>query len=254
MSNDAYLRGLLGQQDLTQEQLDSLRALRAKIEGQIRALPKLKRVYYGGSFGKHTMIREQFDLDIVAYWPSDCGYPLKDIYAAVGKVLRDNWTYVTPKTVAWELPFQGGFHIDLVPGRALDGTFRYANLHRRDTGASLQTSIKVHIDTVSHSGRREAIRLMKLWRVRKRVPFKKSLALELMTIEGCKGIPTAELEKQLLAAFCHIHDNILTAKVVDPANSNNVISEEMTYGEKLAVQAAAKAAIDAQFWNQVFSA
>jgi len=253
MSNEEHLRTLLAEQELTEKELDVLRGLREKIEARVRSLQGVQRVYYAGSFGKKTMIRQQYDLDIVVYWGSDCGYSLQGIYQAVGEVLRKDWTSVNPKTVAWELPFQGGFHIDVVPGRALNNTYLYANLYRRDTGTSLQTSIKVHIDTVRNSGRRDVIRLMKLWRAKRGVPFKKSLALELMTIDGCKGLRTDELEKQLISALAYVRDNILTIKIVDPANSNNVLSDEISTGERQLIKAAADAAIKATYWSEVLT-
>ena len=254
MSNDSYLRDLLTKQELTDKELDALRDLRDKIENSLRSsLKSVQRVYYAGSFGKKTMIREQYDLDIVVYWANDCGFSLKNIYEGVGNVLRKDWKYVNPKTVAWELRFQGGFHIDVVPGRALDNTYRYANLYRRDKDTSLQTSIKVHIDTVRNSGRRDVIRLMKLWRVKRSVPFKKSLALELITIEGCKGLRTDELEKQLISALTHVRDNILTVKIVDPANTNNVVSDEITNEERKLIKAAADAAVKTTYWSGVLT-
>jgi hypothetical protein len=253
MTNQEYLQSLLRTQDLTVTELTTLRNLRDQIDQQLRTgLQKVARVYYAGSFGKKTMIREQYDLDIVVYWDKDCGYTLKEIFNGVGNVLRQHWTLVNRKTVAWELPFQSGFHIDVVPGRAIDNSFKYANLYRSDNDSSLQTSIKVHIDTVRNSGRSDAIRLMKLWRKRKNVPFKKSLALELITIDGCTGKLTSDLEGQLLATFRHIRDKILTIRLVDPANTNNILSDEISIIDKILIQNAAKAAIDAQYWSQVF--
>lgn len=252
MSNDQYLRGLLDQQELSSLELDALRRLREQIEGQLRVLQGSPRFYYAGSFGKKTMIREQYDLDIVMYWPSDCGYTLEGIYDAVGKVLRNNWKLVNPKTVSWELPFQGGFHIDVVPGRAIEGTYRYANLYRADKRTSMQTSIKIHIDAVRSSGRRDVIRLMKLWRHRKRVPMKKSLALELITIDGCSGVSTSELEKQLSAALRYVRDRVMDVRLVDPANSNNIVSDEWTSADRAAIRAAAEAALKAKYWSEVF--
>lgn len=253
MTNQEYLQSLLTGQDLGDSELKTLRDLRDQIETQLReGLQKVERVYYAGSFGKKTMIRETYDLDIVIYWANDCGFTLQAIYDGVGQVLQKHWKCVNKKTVAWEVPFQGGFHIDVVPGRAIDASFNYANLYRTDTGQSFQTSIKTHINTIRNSGRRDAIRLMKLWRKRQNVPLKKTLALELITIDGCSGTPTADLEKQLLATFRYVRDNILTARLVDPANTNNVLSDEISYSDKLLIQAAAKAAVDAQYWSNVF--
>lgn len=253
MSNHDYLLQILAQQDLTQGNLNSLRTLRDQIKSQLSVLNGSPRFYYAGSFGKKTMIREAFDLDIVIYWPHDCGYSLKDISDAVGGVLRNSWKVVNAKTVSWELPFDGGFHIDIVPGRAIDGTFKHANLYRRDKGSSLQTSLKVHIDTVRDSGRRDVVRLIKLWRTKRSVPFKKSLALELMTINGCKGTRTDDVEKQLLAALTHVRDNIMTVRIVDPANTNNILSEEISSTDRASIRAAADAAIKAQLWSQVLT-
>lgn len=253
MSNNDYLVQLLAQQELDQAQLDSLRSLRQQIESQLSVIRGSPRFYYGGSFGKKTMIRAAFDLDIVAYWPHDCGYLLKDIYNAVGNTLRKHWSYVNPKTVSWELPFEGGFHIDVVPGRAIDRTFRYANLYRRDRDSSLQTSIKIHIDTVRDSGRRDVIRLVKLWRVKRNIAFKKSLAVELITIEGCKGLRTDDLEKQMMSLLTHVRDNILTERIVDPANTNNIISDEISASDRQNIRMAADMALKAQYWSQVLT-
>lgn len=253
VSNDTYLQQILDEQDLSPEQLGALRTLRDQIQQQLSVLQGSPRFYYAGSFAKKTMIRQAYDLDVVIYWPSDCGYTLKSIHDAVGDVLKKHWKYVTQKTVAWELQFEGGFWLDVVPGRAIDGTFKYANLYRTDTGTSLQTSIKVHIDTVRDSGRRDVIRLMKLWRTKRAVPLKKSLALELLTIDGCNGLPVNALEKQLIASLRYVRDNILTVRLIDPANSNNVLSDEISTVDRRAIQVAAQTAIDAQYWRQVLT-
>ncbi len=252
MSNQEYLQQLLNQQELTSIQVSTLRGLRDRIQNRLSQLTGNPRFYYAGSYGKKTMIKDRFDLDVVAYWPSDCGFDLKEISDAVGAELRKEWQYVNQKTVAWELPFNDGFHLDVVPGRAIDGTFRYANLYRRDTGTWLQTSIKVHIDTVRDSGRRDAIRLMKLWRSRNRVPWKKSLALELITIAGSSGCSKSDLEPQLTAALRHVRDNIESVRLVDPANSNNIVSDELTTSDRRGIKSAAQAALAATYWSDVF--
>lgn len=253
MSAQQYLQALLGQQDLFDPELKALRELRGKIEAQVRTLDGVQKVLYAGSYGKDTMIREFYDLDIVVYWANDCGYTLQGIFTAVGKVLRSNWKFVNQKTVAWELPFQGGFHVDVVPARALDNSFFYANLFRTDTGTSLQTSIQAHIHTVSNSGRRDVIRLMKLWRKRKNVPFKKTLALELATIEGCKGCRTSDLGDQMWSALQYLRDAFTKARIVDPANTNNIISDDIPVNDKQTIQAIAALTLRSKTWEEVFS-
>lgn len=252
MSNQ-YLNNLLQQQNLPEPELESLRATRALVEEKLSAnLNGSPRFYYAGSFGKRTMIKDHYDLDLVVYWPHTSIFLIKDIYEAVGKVLKSKWQYVNSKTVAWELPFQGGFHIDVVPGRALDANYYEANLYRTDTGTTLKTSLKTHIDVVRNSGRADAIRLMKLWRTRKKVPFKKSFLLELMTIEGCKGKRFDDLEGQVHAALQYVSDKIQTCSIKDPANTNNSLSDDLGTTDRNTIKQLADAAIRATSWGDVF--
>lgn len=252
MSNQDYLAGLLRSQNLSEQELAKLRGLRDQIERILSPLDGSPRFRYGGSFGKQTMIRTRYDLDLVAYWPKDTKYTIKGIYDGVGNQLKKEWKIVNPKTVAWEIPFTGGFHIDVVPGRAIDDNFFETNLYRTDTGTTLKTSLKTHIDTVKGSGRRDVIRLMKLWRELRRVPFKKSFLLELMTISGCSGISYTELEPQLIAALKYVRDHIETKQVLDPANSNNSLSDDVSTPDKSRIRIAAQAALDAKYWTNVF--
>jgi hypothetical protein len=251
-ANNQYLSNILAGQNLTNAELDSLRGLRETIEGQLSVLQGSPRFYYGGSFGKRTMIKARYDLDLVMYWPHTATYSIKSIYDAVGEILKKHWKVVNSKTVAWELPFDGGFHIDVVPGRALDAQYYEANLHRTDKGTTLKTSLKKHIDTVGKSGRADAIRLMKLWRNRKNVPFKKSFLLEVMTIEGCRGKQSDDLEGQVIAALKYVCDNIKTCSVSDPANSNNSLSDDLDASARAAIYQRADEAVKAMYWREVF--
>lgn len=250
--NDQYLRGLLTQQDLSSAEIIALQNLRNQIQGQLSVLQGGPRFYYAGSYGKKTMIRARYDLDIVMYWPSTSTYTIKGIYDAVGQELRKHWNAVNSKTVSWEVPFQGDFHVDVVPGRALDAQYREANLYRTDTGTTLKTSLKTHIDTVRNSGRIDAIRLMKLWRERRSVPFKKSFLLEMMTIAGANGQRFNDLPSQLQATFVYIRDNILTCNFADPANTNNSLSDDLTHAQRQGIRAAADSAARATSWASVF--
>jgi hypothetical protein len=250
MTNQDYLKRVLKAQKLTGQELNILRLLRNEVESFLSVLDGGPRFYYAGSYGKKTMIRECYDLDIVVYWPKDSRYTIKGIYDGVGKRLSERWV-VNPKTVSWEIPFEGGFHIDVVPGRALDSNYIEANLYRKDTGTTLKTSLKTHIDTVRDSGRRDVIRLLKLWRERRNVPFKKSFLLELMTIYGCSEVSLMNLEEQAIAGLEYIRNNIEATRVKDPANTNNSLSDDISARDKTRIRIAAQAALDARYWSEV---
>lgn len=252
MTNESYLREILDGQDLTENQKRNLRDLRDKIEGQLRnGIKGTPKAYYGGSYAKNTMIKASYDLDLVLYWPSDSPYSLESLYRAAEGVLDRNWRTVRKKKVGLELPFEGDFHIDVIPGKFSSKDENYAYLYNNKTGGRFQTSIYVQVDFVKKSGRQEVIRLIKLWKKRKNVPIK-TFILESCIIEGCKGYDRSKLESQLLAAFNYLRDNIQNVRIEDPSNSNNIISDDLSKEQKNRVCNLAIQAIEAQNWSQVF--
>jgi hypothetical protein len=68
MTGHAYLSQLLQSQELRSQDLDLVRSTRdALFQLLSREFGGTPRIYYGGSYGKNTMIREAFDLDLVVY-------------------------------------------------------------------------------------------------------------------------------------------------------------------------------------------
>ncbi len=253
VGNDTYLRMLLEQQVLDENQLENLRSLRTKIKKQLKKeIGGKPQVFYGGSYAKNTMIRAAYDLDIVLYWPSDFSLDIEDLSTEVGASLQRNWTIVHAKRVGWELPFDGNFHIDVIPGKTSNQDPFYAHLFNRDTGGRFLTSIVRQVSYVTKKKRQDAIRLMKLWKVRRKVPIR-TFILEQLVIDSCRGIPRKDLGDQLIIALTHIRDTIKTCHLLDPANPKNVISNDITIEQKNGVRNLAEAAIQARSWEAVFS-
>ena len=59
------------------------------------------------------------------------------------------------------------------------------------------------------------------------------------------------LERPLNAVFVYFRDSIERAALLDPANSNNNVADELSLTEKRRIASAAGNVIDAQFWSQV---
>lgn len=253
LTSGYYLDQLLATQYLTYEEEKHLCEIAEDLKKRLSNLEGHPQFYYAGSFGKDTIVRESYDLDLVVYWPSTAQkYSIQGIYESVGNLLEKQGFLVNSKNVCWEIPCKGGFHIDVVPGRALDPDFYEVNLYRVDRGTTLKTSLKAHIDIVTKSKRTPVIKLMKLWRYRQGVPFKKSFLLELMTIEGCKGKRVDDLEGQFFAALKYISANIINCYFEDPANSNNIISEDLFNEQKRIIKRDAERALSAKRWEDIF--
>jgi hypothetical protein len=238
MTAHGYLQQLLTSHELWQQELATLRSTRDAVETVLRrSHGTLPRFYYAGSFGKDTLIRAAYDLDIVMYFPSTENRTLGDLFWGVHRTLVGNGLIVQPKTVALRLPYQG-FHIDIVPGRAQDATFRYATLFKNTspTSSTMQTSLKIHIESIRNSGTRDFIRLAKLWNLRQSLSWP-TFALEQTVITALVGKRKDDLSTGFVAMLEFIRDRIVDLRLLDPANTNNVI--ELSTPLRTAARAAA---------------
>lgn len=249
MTAHEYLINVLNSQKMETGDLNTLQRLRGEIEGNLRNVHgSAPRFYYGGSYGKDTLIKDAFDLDIIMYFPSTDYRSLRDIFNSVHQsLLRANYI-VKPKNVALRLPYDGGFHIDIVPGKAQDSSFQYATLYKSEENSTRQTSLKVHIDSVRKSNAKEIIKLMKLWRLRFNLPWQ-SFALEQTVIRALDGKSKNDYGTAMWTVLEFIRDNIMNIRLVDPANTNNIIEVPQMVRQQLRNQA--KNALAASNWSQI---
>lgn len=206
--------------DLQQRKKDVDRLLREKFS---ESSPTIR---YGGSLAKGTLIRESYDLDTICYFPhcdNGAGETLEDIYKNVKDVLAGEYE-VEPKTSAIRLrskgkdTFRQDFHIDVVPGRYTDDSKTDCFLHQEGAEKErLKTNLQVHIEHVKGSGVIDALRLLKLWKVRKALPVKQ-FAFELLGIKLLKDNKSESLGSQVK----HVWNEIVAAEeaisIEDPAN------------------------------------
>jgi hypothetical protein len=232
-----YLYEVLNSQNLDPDgpEMKALRKEREKVEGILREKfgpsPTIK---YGGSKAKGTMNTESYDLDMIEYFPHEdtsAGETLEDIYNNTRDALSEEYL-VEPKGSALRLTdkspdTRGRYtHIDVVPGRYIDGDDGDVFLYR-STGEKkrLKTNLDIHIAHVRDSGVIEAIRLEKLWRVRNYIPIK-NFALDLLTIKFLKGKKNLPLTDQLVYVWTEFRDHSDSLAIEDPANpSGNDLSE-----------------------------
>jgi hypothetical protein len=239
-----YLEEVLEQQRVGPEIEAAVRARRVEIETMLRGVAGGLRIYYGGSFAKRTAIAAGFDLDVVAYSPG--GRP-EELYEAVEARLRGAGHTVLRHNVALRLQYTPGWHVDVVPGRALDGSYEYADLWASEQGATRQTSLKRHIE-LARSGDRDVVRLLKLWRARHLVPVG-SFLFELAAARALRDFagPLDARFTRVLELLTRFEDT----RLVDPANSANVVTDDIEWSRKRAVAAMASRALGEGRWERV---
>lgn len=263
MTPNDYLLKTLDQQTLADDsdELQQLRDRRREVEDLLRAdFGSSPSIRYGGSKSKGTMIKEAYDLDVVCYFPrddGDAGGNLETIFENVKKSLSKKYV-VLPKSSAIRLQSQNylDFHVDVVPGRFVDDKKEDVFLHRT-TGEKkrLKTNLDVHIAYVKGSGVVPAIRLMKLWRVRRGLSLK-HFGLELLTIETAKSKKSADLDTQMQHVWRTLRDDVDSITIEDPANPNgNDLTELLSDAVRQELSTTASqtlATIDSEGWEAVF--
>lgn len=224
-------------------------ALQEKFKDQIAT-----RAINSGSYAKHDAINTKFDLDVCQPFKRDAFSTLEEMADAVFDFFYSEFedddlvTYKTRKQrVSTGITFVidgDEIQMDIVPGRELladDYTeTNRLNLHVRakllQPASTTQTNIQEHINLVKgKNSERSIIRLLKIWKSNKNQSRVKSFFVELITIrafENCSEVPSGIWE-QLKMVLEYVRDNVQTIRLVDPANSNNVVSDTMTDSEKL---------------------
>jgi len=268
MTTNDYLAKVLVSQTLGEEsdELKALQERRADVEKLLRqhfekSSPTIR---YGGSKAKGTMIRESYDLDVICYFPHDdtgAGETLEDIYNNARKALEGKYL-VAPKASALRLKDPNpsnraaDFRIDVVPGRFTDTSKGDAFLYRSSGEKKrLKTNLDVHIKHVKESGVTDAIRLLKLWKVRNVLSIK-NFVLELVAIKLLKARAASGLATQLEHVWKEFRDSAEKVSVEDPANpTGNDLSELLNDGvrsELTTVSRRTLKLIEESGWEAVF--
>ncbi|MEX0909684.1 MAG: hypothetical protein WDZ75_00140 [Candidatus Paceibacterota bacterium] len=230
MTDNEYLKTVLSAQNLKDgsDELKSLEQHRKDVKALLESefSSPLPNIRYGGSKAKGTLISELYDLDMICYFSHDdtqAGDSLEEIYNTVKNVLSETY-HVVPKTSALRLQsknkenFGVDFHIDVIPGRYTDETKTDCYLHQeKGDKERLKTNLAVHINHVKNSGVLDAIRLLKLWRVRRAIDTKQFI-FELLCIELLKEKRDSPLEEQIKHVLEEVSGTENAIAIEDPAN------------------------------------
>lgn len=250
MTADSYLQNILNREAVdttaTSPVLGVLKTLRPILDQWAGA--QLRAVGPSGSFAKGTANRSGTDIDLFISLKSDTTNPLKEIYESLFNTVKQNGYSPNQQNVSINLRV-GGYDVDLVPAKHQGGNSEDHSLYRRRADTWTQTNVATHIATVRNAGRTAESRILKLWRKQKGLDFP-SFYLELATIEALSGA-RGSLSDNVWIAFAYLRDRLPHARFVDPANTNNVISDELSASERAKIAAAAGRARNATNWSDI---
>lgn len=250
MTGDQYIHQVLAKYDVTRGGYFSpAMEIVTPLSTELRAAfgHALSSTQLSGSNAKGTAVLGSTDVDVFLSFAS-LGDPLRDIYQAVYDHAQRAGYAPRKQNVSIGITYRGK-SVDLVPGRQ-QSTAGYHSLYRRRANTWTQTNVDVHIRQVRDSGRTAAIRALKIWRNLHHVDFP-SFYLELLAIEGMNAARVYTLADSVMAGLRYFASNIERSRVIDPSNTNNIVSEDLTVAEKRAVAGAAGLSAGKTTWGEI---
>lgn len=250
MSADEYLQRILQREAVDTGPYSPVRNVQAQIQPVIRewAGNLLVGISPSGSFAKGTVNKKGTDIDLFISLAQNTPETLKQIYDSLWQKMTDKG--YSPKRQNVSINVQiNGYSVDLVPGKRQDTYSDDHSLYRRKADTWTKTNVTKHINHVKQGGRISETRIVKLWRNQKGLDFP-SFYLELIVIDALSG-QYGTLSSNVWKTFHYLRDTFPNARVVDPANTNNIISDDLTVAEKGKVKAAAEQALKATDWSQI---
>ncbi|ESY94639.1 nucleotidyltransferase [Mesorhizobium sp. LNHC209A00] len=250
MTADEYLGGILLREAVDRSMGSPVRGVAQTLAPVIQAWSAghLNSVSPSGSFAKGTANRSGTDIDLFLSLASNTPFSLAEIYNTLFNALTK--AGYTPRRQNVSINVRvGGYDVDLVPAKRQDNNSSDHSLYRRKADSWTKTNVDRHIAVVTAAGWELESRIFKLWRNQKGLDFP-SFYLELTVIEALRGAG-GTLSTRVWRVFEYLGESFTGARVIDPANTNNIISEDLTAVEKLAIKRAADSALAAKMWGEI---
>ncbi len=195
-----------------------------------------------GSFMKGTANQSGTDIDLFISLSPKTPDALKEIYKKLYCRMDELGYFPVMQNVSVRVHVRG-YKVDLVPGKRQDSRTNDHSLYRRKADTWTKTNVAKHVAQVRRARRLSETRVIKLWRDQNGLDFP-SFYLELTVIHALKGGIVGNLTNNVGVVLEYLRDKFVSARVVDPANTNNIISDDLTVAERTRIQWQAATALN----------
>lgn len=248
MSGDTYLRSILGKYAVNVSGAEAAgNTIYPVIEnwGSIYFV----KAEYSGSLAKGTGVNIGTDADIFISVSSTTPGTLADLYETLFNAVSQSGYAVRKQNVSIGTTVNG-YKIDLVPGRRQSQYGNDHSLYKSKSGTWTQTNINTHINYVKGSNRIEEIRLAKIWRQLHNLEFP-SFYLEMAVIDSLKYTTVGNLSGNFLKVLEFFRDELPAKRYIDPANTNNVISDDLNAAQRSTISSQARLSRNQNTWGGI---
>ena len=202
-----------------------------------------------GSRAKGTAIDLSTDLDLFISLSSTTSNSLSDIYSSLYNWVSSKGMIARKQNVSIGVTYKEK-KVDLVPAKRQSQYGGDHSLYKSKSNTWTKTNIDTHISRVKRSGRRNEIIALKVWKENHNLVFP-SILLETLTIDALSGHSMTATADNVLFMLRYIKNNIRTVRILDPANTNNVLSNELSSNEKLLLALQAERSLEEHYWENI---
>lgn len=251
MNPDVYLHRTIAKHLIKPEQRNRAILISKRLYPIIKrwAYDNLITITQSGSFAKGTNITGSSDIDLFISLKHTTPLTLKENYDILADFINFNNFNIEKQNVSIKVKHKE-ISIDLVPGRKQPGPTRDHSLYFRKSDTWIKTNIYKHIAFIKTSKCRLGIRAIKIWKKLHGLEFP-SFYLELSVINALKGYKKVRLSNRLERTFEYLSFEFENARIVDPANSNNIVSDELSSSEKEKIKKTAHSSLNTNNWSAV---
>lgn len=209
----------------------------------------LAALSYSGSYAKQTAVHGITDVDLFISLKPEMPGTLKKIYDELFTLAALHGWNPCRRNVSIGVSMNG-MNLDLIPGRMQAGFENYHDLYWLKSDSLRQTDVNLHVDTVAKTHRHREIQAIKIWRHVHQLDWP-SLYIDSFVINALLGRDTDSLSLNVLHALDAIGETFETASIVDPANLDNVLSNDLTPQEKKHIAEQARESAARQHWEDI---
>jgi hypothetical protein len=208
----------------------------------------LQGITLSGAYAKNTAITLSSHVDILILLNPIPGMEVKKIFWSLFEFMTDRDVRAHTRDVSVRVARQG-LEVDVIPA-CRDHEGSTLSLFNKRTGATVHTDVGQHIHLIANSGRQQEICALKIWRERNSLDFP-SMYLELTVLHALETERFGQLAENVFTVLRHLSSRFEQAVVRDPANADNILSNDLTAGDKKAIAKVARKAFCDENWKKI---
>lgn len=201
-----------------------------------------------GAYAKNTAITLSSDVDVLISLSPVSNMEMKNIFWSLFECMIEQNLPAQTRDVSIRVKWKD-LNVDLIPAYRDRGACGTTLFHKR-SGSAMQTDVAQHVHLIANSGRQQEICALKIWRERKELDFP-SLYLELTTLHALENERFGRLTENVHIVLRYLANRFERVAVRDPANPENVVSDDLTDKGRHSIAAAARDALDHENWKKI---